>query len=257
MAVTTDARTETPTEPSAVRLRGVWDALRSREGMLLVFGLFCLTLLWKFGRTHHFRRVFGESFAGHEFETLLPYLWVSGSSVVTRMLLPLAFIVLVLREKPRDFGYQLNGTGGLGRIYLVLLAIMVPLLWLAAGTPAFQHKYPFWSEAGASWSNLLLWEARYFFIFLSGESFWRGFLLFGLAKRFGWHALSISMIPYVMVHFGKPPIETLGAIVTAYVLGYLALKHRSFWLGVLLHFTIAFLMDVFSLIRQGALPTVW
>ena len=173
------------------------------------------------------------------------------------MLLPLVFIVLVLRERPKDFGYQLNGTGGLGRIYLVLLAIMVPLLWVAAGTPAFQQKYPFWSEAGASWRHLLVWEARYFLIFLSGESFWRGFLLFGLEKRFGWHALSIAMVPYVMVHFGKPPIETLGAIVTAYVLGYLALKHRSFWLGVVLHFSIAVLMDVFSLVRQGALPAHW
>ena len=38
------------------------------------------------------------------------------------------------------------------------------------------------------------------------------FLVFGLARRFGWHALSISMVPYVMVHFGKPPAETLGAM---------------------------------------------
>ena len=36
-----------------------------------------------------------------------------------------------------------------------------------------------------------------------------------------------------------------------------ALKHRSFWLGVLLHFSIAFLMDMFSLIRGGHLPTHW
>jgi membrane protease YdiL (CAAX protease family) len=82
-------------------------------------------------------------------------------------------------------------------------------------------------------------------------------LLFGLARRFGWHALSISMVPYVMVHFGKPPIETLGAIVTGYVLGYLALTHRSFWLGVVIHFGVGLSMDLAVLARTGGLPTSW
>ena len=165
------------------------------------------------------------------------------------------FIVFVLREKPSDFGFRLAGGRAFVAIYGALLVFMVPLLWVVAGSASFQSKYPFWDGTSTSWSYFALYEIRYFFIFLSGEAFWRGFLVFGLFKRFGWHALSIAMVPYVMVHFGKPPIETIGAIVTAYVLGYLAIKHRSFWLGVALHYTIAFLMDLFALARAGELPT--
>lgn len=217
----------------------------------------CLFVLMYFGRTWFFRHNLAEHFAHLPLPTLHPYLWTSVSSVVTRMVIPLAFIVFVLREHPRDFGFQLRGGRVFLGIYAVLLVIMVPLLWIVAGTDAFQQKYPFWDGASDSWRHLLIYELRYFFVFLSGESFWRGFLVFGLAKKFGWHALSIAMVPYVMVHFGKPPIETIGAVITGYVLGYLALKHRSFWLGVILHFTIAFLMDVFALIRSGTLPTSW
>lgn len=231
--------------------------LRTREGAILCFALFCLYLLMTYGRVPYFRRELAEHFAHLPWPGLQPYLWTAGVSVFSRMVLPLLFIVLVLREKPRDFGYVPHGGRGFYAIYALLLAVMIPILWVAAGTPVFQSKYPFWDEAHLSWRNFLAYELRYFFVFLSGESFWRGFLVFGLAKRFGWHALSISMVPYVLVHFGKPPAETIGAIVTGYVLGYLALKHRSFWLGVVLHYTVAFSMDFLALLRGGNLPDAW
>ena len=224
---------------------------------VLLFALACLIVLMKFGRTTFYRAHIAQSFAAYPLPTLHPFLWTALSSVTTRIVAPVAFVILVLRERPSEFGYRLGGGGTFLRIYGLLLVLMVPILWSAAGSSAFQAKYPLWDGAGESWSHLLIFETRYFFIFLSGEAFWRGFLLFGLVRRFGWHALSISMVPYVLVHFGKPPIETLGAIVTAYVLGYLALKHRSFALGVALHFTVALLMDVFALIRSGHLPSSW
>ena len=237
----------------AATLRG----LLTRESAIILYALLCLLLLMKFGRTHAYRLYFAEYFADGELPTLQPYVYTAVSSVVTRMLMPLAFIVLVLKERPRDFGYRLGGGRTFVAIYAALLLIMVPILWMAAETPSFQGKYPFWNRAGESWRFLLLYEFRYFFIFLSGEAFWRGFLLFGLAKKFGWHALSVAMIPYVIVHFGKPMPETLGAIVTGYLLGYLALKHRSFVLGIALHYSVALLMDVFALARSGSLPTSW
>lgn len=246
--------TETPRHRAyAARFRDAW----TREGAIMLFALLCLMLLMMFGRTPFYRLHLAERFAHLPLPTLHPYLWTASASVFTRMVMPLLFITLILRESPRDFGYRLAGGRSFFAIYAVLLAVMVPLLWIVAGTGAFQGKYPFWDDAGASWRNFILYEIRYFFVFLSGESFWRGFLVFGLAKRFGWHALSIAMVPYVIVHFGKPPIETIGAIITGYVLGYLALKHRSFWLGVALHYTVAFTMDFLALYRGNGLPTTW
>ncbi len=231
--------------------------LVSREGTILLFALACLFVLMKFGRTYFFRHELAAYFDHLPLPTLHPYLWVSFSSIMTRMVAPLLLIVLVLREHPREFGYGWRGFGGYGRVYVALFFVMLPVLWLTAGTQAFQHKYPFWDDAGDSWRNFAIYEVRYFFIFFSGESFWRGFLCFGLFRRFGWHAVSIAMVPYVLVHFGKPPAEVLGAVVTGYALGFLALKHRTFWLGVALHFAIAFLMDFLALYRSGSLPEHW
>jgi len=82
-------------------------------------------------------------------------------------------------------------------------------------------------------------------------------MVFGLAPKFGLYAVFIMAIPYSMVHFGKPFPEALGAILTGVVLGFLALKHRSFWLGIALHSTIGFTMDVLCLWRKGQLWDLW
>ena len=48
---------------------------------------------------------------------------------------------------------------------------------------------------------------------------------------------------YVFGHFGKP-MRDLGAVGAGLVLKLLALKHRTFYLGVLCHWTIAMTMDL-------------
>lgn len=229
----------------------------AREAVVLVVGLLAIYMYMEFGRADTFRASFASWTSHLPHATLHPFFYSAASSVFWRLLVPLFAVVVILRERPSEFGYRWNPIAGFGRIYAVMFAVMLPIVWWCAGQPSFQAKYPFWKDAGQSVRMLLIYELRYLMVFVSGEAFWRGFLLFGLARRFGWHALSISMVPYVMVHFGKPPIETLGAIVTGYVLGYLALTHRSFWLGVVIHFGVGLSMDLAVLARTGGLPTSW
>jgi len=235
-----------------------WTALRSaavsREGVILITALVALVALGTAGRPATFVRWFGPDSTSGAFAGLLPFVWSAAASVVTRLLLPLVVILLILREPARTFGFGLPRERAAWLPYAALYAVMVPVIWAAAGTDAFQRKYPLWTGASASWLALAVYEVRYFFIFLSGEAFWRGFLVCGLSPRFGAHAISISMLPYVCIHFGKPPAETLGAIVTAYVLGALALRHRSFWPGVVLHYAVALSMDLFALARGSGFP---
>ena len=47
-------------------------------------------------------------------------------------------------------------------------------------------------------------------------------------------------------------VETLGALVAGTILGYLALRTRSIWPGVLLHGGIALTMDVLAMWQKGA-----
>jgi membrane protease YdiL (CAAX protease family) len=55
------------------------------------------------------------------------------------------------------------------------------------------------------------------------------------------------IVPYCMIHYGKPLPETLGAIVAGLVLGTLALRTRSIWGGVLIHIGVALTMDMLAL----------
>jgi len=246
-----------PTHGNALRRAGVWSAVRSPEGVVILTATVCVTLLWEYGRKDAFFRQFAEFVSSWPYPGLWPSAYIGVSSVLLRTVVPLVVIVLILRARPSSYGYALPKSWRSGRIYLAMLAIMTPVVWVAAGTEAFQSTYPWVPEVRDSWRALLLWEVFYLAIFVSGESFWRGFLVFGLFRRFGYHAVSISMVPYVMIHFGKPIVETLGAIVAAYALGYLALKHRTFVWGVVVHFGVALMMDVFALLRGPGLPRAW
>jgi membrane protease YdiL (CAAX protease family) len=80
--------------------------------------------------------------------------------------------------------------------------------------------------------------------------FFRGFLLFGLYRRLGYYAIPVMVIPYTMIHFGKPVPETFAAIIAGFVLGYLALKSRSVLWGWAVHWGVAITMDLMVIGRE-------
>ena len=59
------------------------------------------------------------------------------------------------------------------------------------------------------------------------------------------------MVPYCMIHFGKPMPETLAAIAAGIILGFMSLKTRSVWMGAALHVSVALSMDLCALWRSG------
>jgi uncharacterized protein len=219
-----------------------------------------LTVLWFVGRLPFFREVIAPwLFADTPIERsdLYGYYYLALSSIVTRLLIPMGIVVWVFKEKLSAYGFRVRGTMRLGRIYVGLLCVMVPVLWIVSAQEGFQNKYPMYRYAAEDWRIFLIYECSYVLVFLSGEAFWRGFMVNGLAPRYGLYALPMMAIPYAMVHFGKPMSESIGAIITGFVLGYLALKHRSFWLGVALHSTIGVTMDVMCLLRTGRWWAMW
>ena len=59
-------------------------------------------------------------------------------------------------------------------------------------------------------------------------------------------------VPYTMIHFHKPFPECLGALGAGLLLGFLALRYRSFLGGVVLHSLVAVTMDLLAVSRVAA-----
>jgi hypothetical protein len=187
---------------------------------------------------------------------LLPYQYWGVSSLVLRFLAPLAVIVLVLRESPGDWGFRLRGQWEHVRPYLWFFAAMVPILFLASSLGSFQAKYPLYQYAVEGGWHFWGWQLFYGMQFLGLEAFFRGFIVFGLYPRLGAYAVPVMVIPYTMVHFGKPAPETFAAIIAGFLLGHLALKSRSFVWGWMLHWGVAITMDVLVIGREFGFGSV-
>ncbi|TND06532.1 MAG: Abortive infection protein [Bacteroidetes bacterium] len=167
--------------------------------------------------------------------------------------IPWIVIRFVFRERVSDYGVKIKGAFKDYWLYALMLLIMLPLVWFFSGTHSFQLRYPFYDivKGESLWPEFWVWEALYFSQFFTLEFFFRGFMTIGLRRRFGYYSVLVMMIPYCMIHFGKPMPETIGAIIAGLVLGTLSLKSRSIMLGVLIHYSIAITMDLFALWREG------
>ena len=75
-------------------------------------------------------------------------------------------------------------------------------------------------------------------------------MLFTLARYMGAYAIFVMVVPYVMIHFGKPLAETVGSVIAGAALGTLALRTRSIFGGVLIHVTIAWAMDISAIVAD-------
>ncbi|MCB9529861.1 MAG: CPBP family intramembrane metalloprotease [Myxococcales bacterium] len=142
-------------------------------------------------------------------------------------------------------------------VYALLLGLVMAPVVVVSFQPAYQAIYPFYPHAGRSLFDLIAWELAYGVQFFALEFLFRGFLLDGLRRWIGYGAVFVMVIPYCMLHFQKTGSESLGAIVAGVILGCLAMKYRSIWGGVMLHWGVAVAMDLLSLWHQDLLPTRW
>jgi membrane protease YdiL (CAAX protease family) len=178
---------------------------------------------------------------------------------VTRIggyLAPLAVWPLFFRrDRLADFGLRTRGFLSHAWIYALCVAVMVPVLLAVSRQPDFSDYYPMYKLAGRSWIDFAVWELLYVGQFFALEIFFRGFWLRAM-RGFGAGAIWSMVVPYCMIHYGKPYLEACAAVVAGVVLGSLAMRTRSIYAGFLVHGTVAILMDVLALYRRHALPVL-
>lgn len=135
------------------------------------------------------------------------------------------------------------------RLYFLLLALMVPLVLLAATLPSFLAAYPkAIRDAGLyssdNISRFILFELAYGLDFLSIEFFFRGFLIIAFIRYAGMRAIIPAACFYCCIHLGKPMPEAISSFFGGLLLGIISYHTRSIWGGLLIHVGIAWLMEI-------------
>lgn len=171
------------------------------------------------------------------------------------LLLPLAWATLAARQSLSSLGLSVGRMSAHLPAYAALAALLTPVLLLAASTDGFQRFYPYFDPLPGRplWPDFWRLELLYFAQFVAVEFLFRGFLVQGLRSTFGYATVYVALLPYCMIHFGKPLPEVLAALVAGLVLGHLSLATRSIWPGVALHIFAAAVMDLAVLWHKGLL----
>ncbi len=190
-----------------------------------------------------------------QYDELFSYAWwvfarVSGYTfplVLWKLLFP--------KDSILDMGLRTRGFFSHIWIYAVCLAIVVVAMLALATQPEFLNYYPFYKKCSRSWFDFLAWESMYWLQFFALELFFRGWMLAALRRTMGMAAIFVMVVPYCMIHYGKPYLEAHAAIVAGVVLGSLAMRTRSIYAGFLVHISVAVLMDTMALASRDALPT--
>ena len=204
-----------------------------------------LTLQEYLGGHDTYERLFPPD--GSHYWELRGYAWWSGWRLFGYVILPMIVLACLPGQRIRDYHVSARGFFKHLWIYGLLFGLVLPAVLYASTTHAFRQTYPFYRLANRSYVDLVMWEALYAMQFLSLEFFFRGFILHGLRRALGANALFVMIVPYCMIHYGKPLPETLGAIGAGLILGTLAMRTRSIWGGVVIHVGVATTMDVLAL----------
>jgi uncharacterized protein len=141
-------------------------------------------------------------------------------------------ILLALREDPRRYGL---GRGDVRRaVALGGLAtlVTVPAIVLIAATPAIRDWYgPSMSTAPDVLLTTIL-------DLVSTEFLLRGFLMFALLRAIGPFGVVVAVVPFVMIHIGKPDVEALSTLAGGLVFGWLNWRTGAIWASAAYHVAI-------------------
>lgn len=158
--------------------------------------------------------------------------------------LPMLLILLVFRQEPASFGFAYGDSGRGLRLAGLLFAVALPAYVFAARMPQFQSYYPLQKEAAYDIARFGYFELTYGMYLFCWEFFFRGFLLFGLARAIGSWSVFVQAIPFGIMHLGKPAPEVAASFAAGVILGVVALRSRSFLPCFLLHWASAVTFDI-------------
>jgi len=151
--------------------------------------------------------------------------------LILYLVVPMFIILVFFRENPKEYGFSLGDWKAGLTITGIGIMVMAPIIYyLGSGDTSMQAYYrPYVRDL--PWStflDLFGWE----FIF-------RGWILFGYARKFGPESLWLQAVPFALMHNGKPEVETLSTIFGGFAFGWVAYRTKSFVWPFLIHWFVA------------------
>ena len=195
-------------------------------------------------------------------------------NAVCLLWIPCVAITVFLKQDLSDFGFTHGDRKfGLKFVFFAILA-MTPLLIIASLQSAFRQYYGEMVSqplamvgyaVRAGWTppvrplGMLYYELIQGFYFFCWEFFFRGFLLFGLARarylsNFG--AVIVQASVFALLHWSivpsasKPPAEIATALAGGLILGWLAVRTKTFFYGFLIHWSISAILDILLVVSM-------
>ena len=233
-------------------LKELWLIIKKLDRKIVIIFLavaILQTFSWYITSRRFFRYNYFESMQSNPNIFLYEYFYWFAGDFITLFLLPVLIIKILLKERISDYGLRIGDYKTGLKYSLLFLAVMIPIIWFVSSGSEFSQTYPQLNDVKYSWNLFLIFEAGILLYMVAWEFIWRGFMLFGLKPRFGYYTVLFQMIPFVILHNGKPAIETIGAIVAAIALGILALRTRSILYCIITHAGVMFCIDLISVLR--------
>jgi len=163
--------------------------------------------------------------------------WISGP--IYFLALPLLTIVLALRKNPLDFGLR-PGNVRIWSLYVgATIIVAAPILYFSSRSSVLAHYYT------VPEFDVIKYSIQTVIYLLAWEFIFRGFLLFGLIGKLKEASVLVQMVPFVLLHLGKPEIETLSTLITGLYFGWVAYRGNSFWPAYIMHLFINIAFVVF------------
>ncbi|NWG28412.1 MAG: CPBP family intramembrane metalloprotease [Ignavibacteriaceae bacterium] len=231
------------------RLLGVIREMDRKVIIIFISVAILQTISWYYTSRNFFRINFFPYLQNDANVYLYEYLYWFIGDFFTLFILAILIIKFILKENLKDYGL-ISGDFKVGLAFSsIFFFIMLPVIWLFSASPEFSEKYPHLLSTRNSWGIFFIYESGMLLYMISWEFIWRGFMLFGLRDKFGYYSVLIQMIPFVILHNGKPVAETFGATAGGITLGVLALRTNSIFYCILTHMGIMFTIDFISTLR--------
>ena len=189
---------------------------------------------------------FGIELTGIQAPNFHRHLYSHTLAALLLLVIPLIYNRFTLRLSFAELGLGMKKAGREFILVGVLYLLFVPVLYVVSQQPSFQATYPRLPAADKTMSIFVLFHLAYLVKWVAWEFFFRGFLLFSYWRDVAGKAVLLSTVPFALSHYGKPPLEMLSSIAAGFILCWLALRGKSIWPGVALHWAVATTVELFA-----------